>query len=100
MRGNKLMKTRFCPSPTGHLHLGNMRTALFNALLAQQKQGTFLLRIEDTDRARSLTEYTDSLKQYLLWLGLQWGEGPDEDRGNGPYWQSQRQAVYDKYYHQ
>src|SRR3990167_9952869 len=95
-----MMKSRFCPSPTGHLHLGNMRTALFNALLAQQMQGIFLLRIEDTDRARSEEIFTDSLKQDLHWLGLKWGEGPGVDKGHGPYWQSQRQPIYDKYYHQ
>ena len=94
------MKSRFCPSPTGHLHLGNMRTALFNALLAQQMQGIFLLRIEDTDRARSEAIFTDSLTQDLHWLGLMWGEGPGVDKGHGPYWQSQRQPIYDKYYHQ
>lgn len=94
------MKSRFCPSPTGHLHLGNMRTALFNALLAQQKKGVFLLRIEDTDKVRSEDEYTESLKQDLHWLNLSWGEGPDVGGAAGPYWQSQRQAIYDRYYQQ
>lgn len=93
-----MMKTRFCPSPTGNLHLGNMRTALFNALYAQQQKGALLLRIEDTDKLRSEDEYTESLKRDLLWLGLQWNEGPDIGGELGPYWQSQRQAIYDTYY--
>jgi glutamyl-tRNA synthetase len=95
-----LLKTRFCPSPTGFLHLGNMRTALFNALLAKGQCGIFLLRIEDTDKTRSETHYTDAVQKDLQWLGLQWDEGPNHDAGAGPYWQSQRQAIYDKYYQQ
>lgn len=97
---NMNAKTRFCPSPTGFLHLGNARTALFNALLAKQKNGIFLLRIEDTDVARSKEEYIDALEKDLLWLGLDWQEGPHHDLNNGPYFQSQRQAIYDHYYHQ
>ncbi len=92
------LKTRFCPSPTGFLHLGNMRTALFNALLAKGQNGTFLLRIEDTDKKRSEARFTDAVQKDLQWLGLQWDEGPDFDGGTGPYWQSQRQAIYDQYY--
>lgn len=95
-----LLKTRFCPSPTGFVHLGNMRTALFNALLAKGQCGIFLLRIEDTDKARSEERYTDAVQRDLQWLGLQWDEGPERDAGAGPYWQSQRQAIYDKYYQQ
>ena len=95
-----LSKTRFCPSPTGFLHLGNMRTALFNALFAKHQAGTFLLRIEDTDKTRSEIAYVTALQEDLRWLGLQWDEGPDHDAGNGPYWQSQRQVIYDQYYHQ
>ena len=94
------LKTRFCPSPTGFLHLGNMRTALFNALFAKNQQGTFLLRIEDTDKTRSEERYTDALCADLKWLGLQWNEGPGCDSAAGPYWQSQRQTVYDTYYQQ
>ncbi|MFT3741274.1 MAG: glutamate--tRNA ligase [Gammaproteobacteria bacterium] len=94
------MKTRFCPSPTGLLHLGNLRTALFNALWAKGQQGTFLLRIEDTDKARSDEKYTTALEQDLVWLGLQWNEGPGCEADNGPYLQSQRQTIYDQYYHQ
>ncbi len=83
------IKSRFCPSPTGYIHLGNARTALFSALAARQKSdGCFLLRIEDTDLARSEEKYVTALKEDLQWLGCQWNEGPDLDKGNGPYWQS------------
>lgn len=93
------LKTRFCPSPTGRMHLGNARTALFNALLAYSaKDGVFLLRIEDTDPERSRDEYTVGLQQDLQWMGCQWHEGPEHDQGNGPYHQSERQAIYDQYY--
>lgn len=92
------MKTRFCPSPTGMIHLGNARTALFNGLFAEGHPGQFLLRIEDTDRTRSDEKYTQALQQDLQWLGLQWDEGPGHDLGNGPYWQSERQKFYDEFY--
>ncbi len=95
------MKTRFCPSPTGLIHLGNARTALFSALIAQQHpQGQFLLRIEDTDLVRSKAEYSDAVQQDLAWLGIQWQEGPGVGGDNGPYFQSQRQAIYHQYYEQ
>jgi len=94
------VKTRFCPSPTGFIHLGNLRTAIFNALLAKQAQGVFLLRIEDTDQSRSEARYTDALLQDLRWLGLMWQEGPEQEQDHGPYWQSQRQPIYDQYYQQ
>jgi glutamyl-tRNA synthetase len=84
------MKTRFSPSPTGQMHVGNVRTALFSYLLAKHAQGLFLLRIEDTDQLRSHEEFSDLLQQDLRWLSLQWDEGP--------FWQSQRQAIYDEYY--
>lgn len=91
-------KTRFCPSPTGLIHLGNARTALFNALGAISEQGTFLLRIEDTDQERSKVEYADGLMADLKWLGMDWQEGPGCEADAGPYWQSQRQGIYDKFY--
>ncbi|VAW70833.1 Glutamyl-tRNA(Gln) synthetase [hydrothermal vent metagenome] len=109
------MKTRFAPSPTGYIHLGNVRTALFNWLCAQSEQGSFLLRIEDTDEERSEAIYVDALKQDLLWLGLDWQEGPKFDRlivedvgsnpvplvhDKGPYFQSQRNDIYDDYFTQ
>lgn len=96
-----IIKSRFCPSPTGYIHLGNARTALFSALAARQtSDGCFLLRIEDTDLARSEEEYVTALQEDLQWLGCQWNEGPGFDKGHGPYWQSQRTAVYDRYYQQ
>lgn len=92
------IKTRFCPSPTGLLHMGNLRTALFSALLAQSQQGCFLLRIEDTDQQRSKKHYTKQIQEDLLWLGLVWQEGPGHDLGRGPYYQSERAPIYDDYY--
>jgi glutamyl-tRNA synthetase len=91
-----LVKTRFAPSPTGYIHLGNARTALFNALYAWSQGGIFLLRVEDTDRARSKDEFRSALEQDLRWLALQWGEGPGAEADNGPYLQSQRVALYDE----
>lgn len=91
-------KMRFAPSPTGLMHIGNVRTALFNYLYAQKEQGSFLLRIEDTDRERSSEEYSQGIEQDLRWLGMPWNEGPGADGGHGPYYQAQRQAIYDKYY--
>lgn len=96
---DKPVKTRFAPSPTGYLHLGNARTALFNALLAQKQGGIFMLRIEDTDRSRSRAEYQFALLEDLRWLGLAWQEGPDSDSPQGPYLQSQRGDIYERYYH-
>lgn len=92
------MKTRFCPSPTGHMHLGNARTALFNYLAAFGQDGQFLLRIEDTDQARSERLLADELMHDLRWLGMVWHEGPVVEGPAGPYWQSERQATYDAYY--
>lgn len=92
------MKTRFCPSPTGAMHLGNARTALFNALLARAKNGTFLLRIEDTDKTRSSHTHTEQLQADLRWLGLEWQEGPGVGGPQAPYWQSERQDIYDQFY--
>ncbi|HVV67875.1 MAG TPA: glutamate--tRNA ligase [Gammaproteobacteria bacterium] len=94
------LKTRFCPSPTGLVHLGNIRTALFNALLAKGQGGIFLLRIEDTDKARSDVQFAEALQEDLRWLGLDWDEGPGCEGAAGPYWQSQRQTIYDRYYQQ
>lgn len=92
-------KTRFAPSPTGLLHLGNMRTALFNVLLARQRSGTFMLRIEDTDLGRSSEEYANALMQDLRWLLLDWQEGPGRERpGHAPYFQSQRGGIYARYF--
>ncbi|MFZ0219957.1 MAG: glutamate--tRNA ligase [Candidatus Aquirickettsiella sp.] len=94
------MKTRFAPSPTGYIHLGNARTALFNFLFAHSQEGCFLLRIEDSDATRSLLSLAKALEEDLLWLGLPWQEGPGQEKGLGPYYQSQRQAIYTLYYEQ
>jgi nondiscriminating glutamyl-tRNA synthetase len=97
---DKPVKSRFAPSPTGYMHLGNARTALFNALLAQKEGGVFLLRIEDTDHRRSRVEYQRALQEDLRWLDLGWQEGPDKDSPYGPYLQSQRSDIYRRHYDQ
>jgi glutamyl-tRNA synthetase len=84
-----MIVTRFPPSPTGHLHLGGARTALFNWLFARHNKGKFILRFEDTDKERSKPEYVDSIISALKWLGLEWDEGP--------YFQSERIEIYQKY---
>ncbi|OQW95859.1 MAG: glutamate--tRNA ligase [Beggiatoa sp. IS2] len=94
------VKTRFAPSPTGLMHLGNARTALFNALYAYHHHGTFLLRIEDTDIERSTADYTQQLLTDLHWLGLDWQEGPEIGGKNAPYYQSDRNAIYAQYFTQ
>lgn len=93
------MKTRFAPSPTGRMHMGSVRTALFNFLAAKNAGGTFLLRIEDTDAVRSKEEYTHSLIDDLNSLFLKCDEGAGVGGNLGPYYQSERQGVYDQYYH-
>ncbi|MFL6605894.1 MAG: glutamate--tRNA ligase [Steroidobacteraceae bacterium] len=90
--------TRFAPSPTGELHLGNARTALFNFLLARQQAGRFLLRIEDTDTERSREQHTEALIADLRWLGITWDAGPDHEDARGPYRQSQRGSLYNRYF--
>jgi nondiscriminating glutamyl-tRNA synthetase len=95
---DEIVKTRFAPSPSGELHLGNLRTALFNVLLARKTGGVFLLRIEDTDPGRSRPEYARALEGDLRWLGLEWQEGPGMDGDAGPYRQSQRTEIYRHYY--
>src|SRR5215469_14756123 len=90
--------TRFAPSPTGELHLGNARTALFNELLARRGGGRFLLRIEDTDSERSREAHTTALMADLRWLGIEWDAGPDREDERGPYRQSQRTALYTRYF--
>ena len=91
------MRVRFAPSPTGQLHVGNARTALFNWLLAHGKDGTFVLRIEDTDAERSTRESEQSILEDLRWLGLDWDEGPDVGGPHGPYRQSERLHLYTSY---
>lgn len=94
------IKTRFAPSPTGLMHLGNARTALFNALYAYHQGGIFLLRVEDTDLERSQDNFSLQIMADLHWLGLDWQEGPQAGGVNGPYYQSQRGEIYAKYYTQ
>ncbi|HUF47635.1 MAG TPA: glutamate--tRNA ligase [Vicinamibacterales bacterium] len=88
------VRVRFAPSPTGRLHVGNARTALFNWLLARRHDGVFVLRIEDTDAERSTLESERSILDDLRWLGLDWDEGPDVGGGYGPYRQSERLDWY------
>jgi len=92
-----MVRVRFAPSPTGYLHIGNARTALFNYLFAKKNKGSFILRIEDTDKERSKREYEEMLIQDLRWLGLDWDEGPDVGGEYGPYIQSERMESYKKY---
>jgi len=87
-------RTRFAPSPTGEIHVGNARTALFSALLAARDGGTFILRIEDTDAARSLSSHEEQMRADLDWLGVHWQEGPDVGGPKGPYRQSERGEIY------
>jgi len=89
--------TRFAPSPTGYLHVGGARTALFNWLWARRTGGIFVLRIEDTDLKRNTPTATRQVMQDLRWLGIDWDEGPEVGGPNGPYFQSQRMDFYDKY---
>ena len=91
------MRVRFAPSPTGALHVGNARTALFNWLLARGNDGSFILRIEDTDAERSTKQSEDSILEDLRWLGLEWDEGPDVGGACGPYRQSERLHLYTSY---
>ena len=88
------IRVRFAPSPTGQLHVGNARTALFNWLLARGSGGTFILRIEDTDVERSTAESERAIVEDLRWMGLDWDEGPQVGGPNGPYNQSERGAYY------
>src|SRR3989304_3705001 len=92
--------TRFAPSPTGYLHVGGARTALFNWLLARRTGGTFILRIEDTDQKRNTPTAAKQVMDDLRWLGINWDEGPEVGGPNGPSLQSQRREIYDKYVRQ
>jgi nondiscriminating glutamyl-tRNA synthetase len=94
---NSNVRVRFAPAPTGLLHIGNARTALFNYIFAKRHQGTFILRIEDTDIVRSTDASIDHILKDLQWLGISWDEGPDRDAAYGPYRQSQRSSFYRDY---
>ena len=91
------IRVRYAPSPTGHLHIGNARTALFNYLFARHNKGTFVLRIEDTDQKRNVAGGSESQMENLHWLGIDWDEGPDKGGDYGPYRQSERKDIYNKY---
>jgi glutamyl-tRNA synthetase len=91
------IRTRFAPSPTGYLHVGGARTALFNYLLARQTGGTFVLRIEDTDRARHDENAVEKIADDLKWLGIEWDEGIAVGGPHGPYRQSERLGIYEEY---
>jgi len=91
------VRVRFAPSPTGYLHVGGARTALFNWLFTRSQGGTFILRIEDTDVTRSTPESLSAILESLRWLGLNWDEGPEVGGPYGPYFQSQRLSIYQEY---
>ena len=95
---NKI-RTRFAPSPTGRMHVGNLRTALYEYLIAKHEGGDFILRIEDTDQERLVEGAVDIIYRTMKLTGLEHDEGPDKDGGYGPYVQSERQAqgIYLKY---
>ena len=87
-------RVRYAPSPTGQLHVGNLRTGLFAWLFARQHGGKFILRIEDTDRARSEKRFEEQIYEDLRWFGMDWEEGPDKGGPHGPYRQSERGSFY------
>ncbi len=92
-----MFRTRFAPSPTGYMHIGNLRTALYAYLIAKKAKGVFILRIEDTDRKRNVSDALDAIYNGLALAGITYDEGPDKDGGHGPYVQSQRKAIYGQY---
>jgi glutamyl-tRNA synthetase len=94
---DKPVRVRFAPSPTGYLHVGGLRTALYNFLFARHNHGKFILRIEDTDQTRKAEGAVENLIAMLEWAGIEYDEGPDRDGGFGPYIQSQRLALYKKH---
>lgn len=94
------VRVRYAPSPTGHLHIGNARTALFNYLFARNKGGKFIIRIEDTDKKRNIAGGEESQLKYLKWLGMDWDESVDVGGEFGPYRQSERNHIYETYYNQ
>ena len=94
---DKEIRVRFAPSPTGYLHIGGLRTALYNYLFAKNKKGKFILRIEDTDRNRYVEGAVDNLLSTLNWAGLQADEGPKSSGDYGPYLQSERLDIYNEH---
>ena len=96
MPSNKV-RTRFAPSPTGYMHVGNLRTALYTYLMAKHEDGTFILRIEDTDQGRYVEGAVDVIYNTLREAGLNWDEGPDIGGPVGPYVQSERMGMFKQY---
>ena len=94
------VRVRYAPSPTGHLHIGNARTALFNYLFARHNDGKFIIRIEDTDQKRNIAGGEESQLKYLKWLGIEWDESVDVPGEYGPYRQSERNDIYATYYNE
>jgi len=97
MAADNRVRVRFAPSPTGYLHVGGLRTALFNYLFARHHGGSFVLRIEDTDRTRYQPDALQDIMESLRWLGIPWDEGPEVGGDNGPYFQSERLNLYSHY---
>lgn len=97
---DQTVRVRYAPSPTGHLHIGNVRTALFNYLFARHHQGHFIVRIEDTDQKRNIADGEDNQLRFMAWLGLTWDEGPDQGGAYGPYRQTERLDLYETYWQQ
>src|SRR5690625_5497906 len=97
MEMSKRVRVRYAPSPTGHLHIGNARTALFNYLYAKHFNGEFIIRIEDTDEKRNVEGGEESQLKFLKWLGIEWDEGADIGGEYGPYRQTERLDIYKKY---
>ena len=97
MENSKKVITRFAPSPTGYIHVGNLRTALFSYLWARKNKGTFILRIEDTDKEREVSGSIDHILESLEWIGAEYDEGPHKEGPNAPYLQSERLAKYREY---
>lgn len=91
------VRVRYAPSPTGHLHIGNARTALFNYLFARHHNGKLIIRIEDTDLKRNIEGGEESQLTYLKWLGISWDESIDVGGEYGPYRQTERLDIYNKY---
>jgi len=91
------VRVRYPPSPTGFQHIGSVRTALYNYLYSRRQGGTFVLRIEDTDRKRFVPEALQDIYDTFEWLGFHWDEGPDVGGSRGPYFQSERLSIYTKY---
>lgn len=92
-----MVRVRYAPSPTGYMHIGNLRTALYGFLFARHTGGKFILRIEDTDQGRYVPEALQVIYDTLAQTGIIYDEGPDKDGGMGPYIQSQRKDIYMKY---